>query len=55
MIIGLMMDHKLLNVQYTIVVKYVKKSALNTAYSIFLRNTYEYVKFPVIKPAKNLK
>ena len=33
-----------------IVVNYVKKSAQNTAYSMFERNTHEYVKFPINVP-----
>ena len=36
-----------------IVVEYVKKSSQNTAYSMFERNTEEYVKFPINKPEKN--
>ena len=36
----------------TIVVKYVKKSAQNTAYSMFERNTCEYVKSPINRPEK---
>jgi hypothetical protein len=35
-----------------IVFKYVKKSAQNTAYSIFKKNTYEHVNFSVILPEK---
>ena len=31
------------------IVKYVKKSAQNTAYSMFERNTYEYVKLDPVK------
>ena len=35
-----------------IVVKYVKKSAQNTAFSMFERNMHEYVKFSIKRPEK---
>jgi len=38
-----------------VTVKYVKKVALDTQYAISFWNTYEYVKFPVIKTEKKFK
>ena len=38
-----------------VTVKYVKKLALDTLYAIFFWNTYEYVKFSVIKTEKKFK